>query len=519
MAYRESDDDRAIRRKFQNDNNRMLRGIKLWEGSLRGLTLFDLRFDFPVTAIAGRNGSGKSTLLAMACCAFHGKEDGFKLARRNIPYYRFSDFFMQRAEETDATAISIHYFISHDNWRKGPGFEEGKGIGAQLRQKKKGGKWNDYDRRLQRTVVFIGIDRVVPHIERSQSRSYRLNFSPAPPQGWEDRVRAAVSKVLDKPYVQYKQLRHQKYSLPIVHVGDTVYSGFNMGAGENALFEIFSTIYSCGQSALIVIDEIELGLHVLAQRRLMEELKKACLQTNCQVICTTHSKEIFECLPDDGRVFIESKGGKTHITTGISPLYAFAKMGARDAHELDVLVEDEVARCIITNILSADMRGRLSIHVIGSAGALSRQLAAGFARKGKSRILAVYDGEQRNLAAANVEYARNQAERKKQDFDPWFDEHSAYLPGETWPEGWLVQKAREHSATLAPVLGTDVDTLMEALDAAQRAGKHNEFYTLAQMMGYEDKFICLQTVTTHVCGHCAPDFLDILLAISRLLAE
>lgn len=517
MAYRESDDDRSIRRRFHADHNRMLRGIKLWEGRLRGLTKFDLKFDFPITAIAGRNGSGKSTLLALACCAFHAEDDGFKLARRSLPYYRFSDFFMQRAEESDSTGISIHYFISHDNWRRGPGYEDGKGIGAQLRQKKKGGKWNDYDRRLKRTVVFIGIERVVPHIERSQSRSYRLNFSPSAPQGWEDKVRAAVSKVLDKPYDQYKQLRHQRYSLPIVHVGETIYSGFNMGAGENALFEIFSAIYGCGQNALIVIDEIELGLHVLAQRRLIEQLKKACLQTNCQVICTTHSKEIFECLPDDGRVFIEAKGGKTHITSGISPLYAFAKMGAKNAHELDVLVEDEVAKCIVTNVLSADLRGRISVHVIGSAGALSRQLASAFTRKEKANILAIYDGEQRNLAAANTEYARKQAERNKAEFDPWFSDHSTYLPGESWPEGWLIQKAREHSATLAPVLGTDEDTLNEALDTAQRAGKHNEFFALSQTLGYDDKFICLQTVTSHICGQCAPDFLDVLLTINRLL--
>jgi AAA15 family ATPase/GTPase len=84
-----------------------------------------------------------------------------------------------------------------------------------------------------------------------------------------------------------------------------------MGAGENALFEIFSTMYSCGERTLLVLDEIELGLHSKAQKLFIRKLKEVCKETCTQVICTTHSKEIFECLPDDARFFVESIGGKT----------------------------------------------------------------------------------------------------------------------------------------------------------------------------------------------------------------
>jgi hypothetical protein len=51
-----------------------------------------------------------------------------------------------------------------------------------------------------------------------------------------------------------------------------------MGAGENTLFEIFSIMYACQGSLLLVIDEIELGLHEAAQVRLIRELNALCAE-------------------------------------------------------------------------------------------------------------------------------------------------------------------------------------------------------------------------------------------------
>lgn len=519
MAYRESNLDRSCRQQFQKNNSQMLRAIRLHKGRLRGLTPFDLAFNFPITAIAGKNGSGKSTVLAMACCAFHAPDSGFKLSRRALPYYRFSDFFIQRAEENKAAEIAIYYAIAHDNWKKSPEVPTGIGIGLQLRGKKARGKWTDYDRRVARTVVFIGIERVVPHIERSQSRSYRSRFRASPINPWDEKVRQSVGRVLDKPYDAYQNLRHQRYSLPIVTVGETIYSGFNMGAGENALFEIFSVIYECGKNSLLVIDEIELGLHAEAQRRLIAELKQACLEQKCQIICTTHSKEIFDALPDDARVFMEARRGKTMVSPGVSAQFAFAKMGGADAHELEILIEDKVAKSIITNSLTTDLRTRLKLTPIGSAGALTRQLAASYVRKEQRGVLAIYDGEQRVLFKETIKTARGYAETKDAAFDAWFTEHAVFFPGDTWPEGWLIQKAREHVDLLADPLQTEKDVLLEALDAAQRAGKHNEFFTLAQALGFDDPATCLQIISSHVCKAEREELAPVVERVTHLLIE
>lgn len=87
MTYRESNKDKSLRNWFNNDNSKvLLKHIQLRKGRLRGLNALDIRFEFPIAAIAGRNGAGKSTVLALACCAFHNGKDGFRLPKRRLPY-------------------------------------------------------------------------------------------------------------------------------------------------------------------------------------------------------------------------------------------------------------------------------------------------------------------------------------------------------------------------------------------------------------------------------------------------
>lgn len=486
MKYRESNVDKELRQWFNNDySKKMLRRINIRAGSIRWLTCLDVNFDFPITAFAGVNGSGKSTILALACCAYHNGDKGFKLPKRKNTYYTFSDFFLQHKDEVPPQGIQLRYFFAHNSWKKTETFPDGKGIGYQTRQKNQGGKWNNYDSRIQKTVVFLGIERIVPHAERSQSRSYSKSFKNVAIKGWENKVKDAVGYILGKNYDEFRHLEHSRYSLPIVKVGDLTYSGFNMGAGENALFEIFSTIYSCKENTLLVLDEIELGLHAKAQRQFMAKLKEVCKETGTQVICTTHSKEIFQCLPDDARYFIETVGGKTKLTPGISPDFAFSKLGAKENRELDLFVEDEVARALIQACLPSVIRGRVKISVIGSATAISKQLAALNIRGEERATIAIYDGDQKALQSDNLNHAKKMTENPSKEFEKWFLERTNYLPGETWPEAWIIQKCIKAPAIVASILGLEEDRVAEILEYGLQAGKHNEFYEISSHIGLE----------------------------------
>jgi len=520
MKYRESDIDKKLRQWFSADMTKAhLRRIRIVQGNLRGLNSpLNIAFDFPITAFAGINGAGKSTLLALACCAYHGPKQGFKLPRRKTTYYTFSDFFIQHKEEPAPGGVEIRYGIAFDKWRVTESNPDSVGIKFQSRYKKAGGKWNEYKTRVKRTVLFLGIDRIVPHSERSQSRSYSRAFKDSKPKGWEDKVREIVGFILNKTYDDFRYLEHSRYTLPLVKVGTLTYSGFNMGAGENALFEIFSTIYSCGGNALLVMDEIELGLHAKAQINFIQKLKEVCIETGTQVICTTHSREIFGCLPDEARFFIENVGGKTKITPGISPEFAFAKLGARGSEELTILVEDEVAKRIIQTVLPAATRTRMTITVIGSAGALARQLAAAYARKDKTKILAVFDGDQRANHSGNLDHAHKMSERPKAEFQQWYSERVTYLPGDTWPEAWLIQTAKTSPQLTANALSVEEDTVLEILEYGLQAGKHKEFHEIAQNVGL-DKGQCLDRLCATVFAIAPEQFSEIESLIKQSLVS
>lgn len=517
MKYRESNLDKELRKWFTQDNTKqLLRGIHLVEGSLRGLTPFKVDFDFPITAFAGINGAGKSTLLAISCCGYHNKKSGFKLPKRKTAYYTFSDFFVQHRDEVSPQGIEIHYKLAHDNWGTTEESPEKVGVFLQGRRKPKDGRWSDYASRMKKNVVFLGIDRIVPHAERSQSRSYSKYFKEGAAKGWEDNVKDIVGSILGKTYDKFRYVEHTRYSLPIVQTGTLIYSGFNMGAGENALFEIFSTIYSSGGNTLLVLDEIELGLHAKAQKIFMEKLKKICKEMNTQVICTTHSKEIFKCLPDDARFFIERVGGKTKITPEISPDFAFSKMSATHKCELDIFVEDEVAEILLQKILPAEIRSRVKITVIGSATAIARQLAALHIRGEERSTIAIFDGDQRKKENHNFKHAKSMHENCTEEFENWYKSRVSYLPGDTWPEAWIVQKCDTAHAQVSAELSLEVAQVGDMLTQSIQAGKHNEFYAIGTYVGLK-KEQCLNHLAKVVSTAFPDEFSDLYKYISSKL--
>ncbi len=485
MSYRESQVDKSLRAWFATDYSRaLLKGIRLSRGAIRGINSLSLEFSYPISAFSGVNGAGKSTILALACCAFHNGADGYRLRKRALSYYTFKDFFIQHADEVAPQGVEVQYAIAHNNWRKTERFPDGTGVGVQSRKKKRGGKWNDYAERVRRNVVFLGIERIVPHSERSQSKSYSRSFKDAALNGWEGKVKDVVGAILGKAYDDFRYLEYSKYNLPLVKSGGVVYSGFNMGAGENALFEIFSTIYSCGKGALLVLDEIELGLHARAQRAFINKLKDVCNEMRVQVICTTHSREIFDCLPDDARFFVESVAGRTRVSEGVSADFAFSKLGGQIGSALDIFVEDPVAQCLVLSCLPASIRARVDVKVIGSATAISRQLAAHYVRKESKPVLAIFDGDQKAKASENLRHARSMAEAPDKGFDAWFKSSCTYLPGETWPEAWMLQSCADAAIKeVASSLFIDEDEVRDVIEYGLQAGKHNEFYEISQHVG------------------------------------
>ena len=85
-----------------------------------------------------------------------------------------------------------------------------------------------------------------------------------------------MSKILGRDYSGISLKKYGTYRLFSAQRSGTDYTGFNMGAGENAVLGLLLEIIAAGRGALIVVDEIELGLHAKAQSMLVRVLKEFC---------------------------------------------------------------------------------------------------------------------------------------------------------------------------------------------------------------------------------------------------
>ena len=393
-----------------------------------------------------------------------------------------SDFFIQTREEPAPDGIKIGYQFLYDNWR-------GKKSGAywQIRKKSSGGRWNNYDTRVPRNVIYFGVQRVVPHYERSTHKSYRGYFRKEPlKEEHRKRICTIAGRILGRTYDTFEKHTHSKYSLPITRVENVRYSGFNMGAGESTVFEILMTLFESGTGSLLVIDEIELGLHEQAQSIFMRELKNLCRDLHCQIICSTHSHVILNSLPPEGRLFLETFGNQTTIFNGISADYACGKLRGTNLEELTVFVEDYVAATIVCLGLPYELRRRVNVVPIGSASAVVRVLSARYL-EGRDDCISILDGDKRSSKKKNIslfgKYIETKFRESKDEAKMWVDVRLAFLPSDETPERWLIGSCKElnDKSSLAETWGIGDEQLVEKwLEEALREQAHSEIYSISQ---------------------------------------
>lgn len=520
MKYKYSKLDNDNLNWFANDMSKAtLTEIDIRKGSLRGLNNFHIEFSYPISVIAGKNGSGKSTALALVACAFHNNTKGFQLPERKTTYYTYSDFFIQTSEEVPHGGIEVWYRFRYNNWKKSKNNPEGIGNLFQKREKKKNGKWTNYSNRVPRNVVFLGIQRVVPHSEKSVSRSYRAYFKDGTADGWEDEVKRVVGSILGTTYDTYWVKTHSRYRLPLVASGGNIYSGFNMGAGENALFEIFTTIFASPPGTMLVIDEIELGLHEKAQKKLILELKKICKEKNVQVVCTTHSPAVLESVPPEGRFFIESHSNKSLVTPGISSNYAAGLLAGEDSNELDVFVEDGIASTIVESSINNELRCRVSILPIGSHVSIARQMASRYKEHKKHQCIAILDGDQSSSEKVHISNFLNALEssKDKEAEVAWFKERLLYLPGNTWPEKWVIEQLKIlDTKELADLFKCSDEELNSYIDEALTAEKHNELYSLSKNLSLGIEYVN-GTIASWLACEIEKEFSGLISSIKKYL--
>jgi predicted ATPase len=335
-----------------------LRRVKL--NKVRAFLNEAVDFDFPVTALIGTNGGGKSTVLGAAA-----------IAHKSIrPALFFPKSFI--GDET-MSEWSIGYEIVQKN--------KSASQAVQRSARFKKSKWVRDDL-IERPVLYFGIQRTVPAGERREFKKFatvnykftgkRIDLSAA--------IQAQVARVLGKDVSKFQHAEiSDSQNFYVGGDGTVTYSEFHFGAGESSIIRMISEIESAPANAIILIEEIENGLHPVAVRRMVEYLVDVAERKSIQSIFTTHSEDALLPLPSEA--IWSSIDGKTR--QGRISIEALRAITGRIDQTLAIFVEDSFAKEWVESIV----RNSVPQHVdeIGV-----------YAVSGDSQAYAIHSSHQKN---------------------------------------------------------------------------------------------------------------------------
>ena len=211
---------------------------------------------------------------------------------------------------------------------------------------------------------------------------------------------------------------------------------------------------------MVLIDEVEAGLHPWVQQLLMLQLQQLALRNDLQVIVTSHSPVVLDSVPSNGRIFLErSDTGQVTVRPAYRDIVQNALYG-RSGDVLNLLCEDDAAEGILQGVFDVLLRRQgirmESVRIGRDTGAEEFvSHAAAFRKFGQiGKFVFVLDGDKRGGAAETR--LRRQVE----------DNSIFFLPGDA-PEAWVWHALKGFSDEEAAELGltaADLGARMNQLD-------------------------------------------------------
>jgi len=317
--------EKVLKRKY----GKYLTRIRL--SKLRGFDDRVVTFDFPVTALVGPNGGGKTTILGAAAIAYE-----------SVPPRQF----FAKSGKLDESMLNwrVEYELIDRDVNKTDVFRRTASFTSL--------KWSRDA--AKRDMAVFGVARTVPASERRELQKCATNtfkVDSARIDSIQAPVIKAVGHILGKDIANYTHIRVDSSGKVSLLTGTTTsgtsYSEFHFGAGESSIIRMVMKIESLGENALILIEEIENGLHPVATVRLVEYLIDLASRRNAQAIFTTHSNEALRPLPPQA-IWAAVSGELYQGKLEIGALRAIA--GQIDA-QLALFCEDAFAAAWLTAIL------------------------------------------------------------------------------------------------------------------------------------------------------------------------
>ncbi|MDL2201381.1 AAA family ATPase [Brucella intermedia] len=278
MKLSPNETQNELERVRTNNYRQFVKRVRL--RNVRGFVDETVEFKAPVTALVGTNGGGKSTILGAAALSYKNMRPGQFFPKAFVGDESMADWgveieLVDKDTARDRTITRTAKF-TQSKWRR--------------------------DEFPVRHVEYIEIQRTVPAGELTRFRKFltgdRNNYTLS---NLSESTITYATAVLDKSIEHYRVLVENANPTAKMYVGATAdrigYSQFHFGAGEASVIETIDRIETAPDNALVLIEEVENGLHPVAVRLLVQYLQSAARRKRLQVIFTTHSQDAVNELP------------------------------------------------------------------------------------------------------------------------------------------------------------------------------------------------------------------------------
>ncbi len=394
---------------------------------LRGIRDLRVPFPYPVCVLAGPNGCGKSTVLFACACAYQDPDRG---PRDFAPSSLFPNFAHGRQGElsdtVEGTELEFDYVQDGGSyamaWKRGRSFRWGRSFLGR-----KGGRQPQRALYLRTLANLTNPSEVRGLLQLARKRFQTEELTPD--------LLIFAHRILPRRYRKLSVISAQTRDLLFAEVeghDPTSYSEFHMSSGERAVLRISKDI-SRLPGALVLIDEVEAGLHPYTQQQAMLELQRIALRQKLQIVVASHSPVVLDSVPPEARIFLDrDPTSEVRVMPAYRDIFQKALYGqSRD--QLSFLCEDAVAEAIVRgvlDVLNSEMGLRHDDFVVGRN--TGRDEFPGHIRTlgkfGKLRdFLMVLDGDSRDLEdkikGVTGDYGHNAL--------------PLFLPGDGSPEQWV----------------------------------------------------------------------------------
>lgn len=337
----------------------------------RHIRNLEVSFNSPITVLSGSNKSGKTSILLSIACSH------YNFLKRNPNTGQF-----ERTRWGDVMKFTNHD-IQTEDWTYHVTYRNGQKSDRKRGQRKMATKkWNGVAKKESqigtpkggnnngRKVYLIDMDRIMPARNSSQAIYKKAKKHAINPLSTT--LREYLSYILEVNYNVgeiYAEANNKVFGYNTSHR----YSSYNSASGEDALTRVLDDIIAAENKSLILIEEIEIGLHPKIQRRLMDIIYHEAKRNQKQFIITSHAPTILSSVNPESRVFIESNNNVFRAIQGISINAALTKMDADSYPLLYIYVEDEISQQLTRKVIEEINRTHngfsrlVKVVIIGSA--------------------------------------------------------------------------------------------------------------------------------------------------------